>query len=255
MRVRITLLLLALQSSGMAWRPQGKDVSQAAALRSATPEDLASKLSKRVTNYNLGASSLVGALIRVSNDFQIPMGIAWVDSPAARAYLPFAWKDSTPQDIIKAIAKTQPGYQVQVSNGVVHVFPLIPDAQNFLKMKIGDFSVHNTYAELAYFKLHTLVTPPRHGNQQISIAGPGDSRVNVELKNPTVEVALDALAVTSSRKVWIVTFSNDTSLTARGFRRTKTLWTEKPIPDEEQPGWDLIRWGDPVPPAIAQARK
>jgi len=237
----ILSLILAFRSSA----------APSSAPPSPTPDDLSSKLSKRVSNYNLGVFTLLRALIRVSNDFQIPMGIAWVDSPATRAELPFAWKDATVQEIIENIAGTEPGYQVCVENGVVHVLPPIPDSQNFLKLKLGDFSAHDDYIEVASFKLHTLVTPIK-GSYQISIGGTGDSKVDIELKNPTTESALDALTVASNRKIWVVAFSNDSRLTSRGFRRTKSLWTEDPVPDEEQPVWALFRWGDPPPPNIAQ---
>ncbi len=237
---KIAFLLLAFQSAWMTPVASGSPL----------PDELAVKLSKHAANYSLGVFNFLEALVRVSNDFQIPMGIAWVDTPAARAELPFAWKDATVREIIEAIAKTQPGYQVQVTNGVVHVSPpgLIPGRENFLKLKIEAFEVRNDYVEVASWKLHTLVTPIR-GSYQISIGATGDSKVDVELKNSTVEEALDALVVASNRKIWIMTFSDDTGLTARGFRRTRSLWTDAPFPDEEQPVWHLQRWGDPMPGA------
>jgi hypothetical protein len=38
-------------------------------------DDVAAKLGKGVANYDLGSFNLVGALVKVSNDFEIPMGI------------------------------------------------------------------------------------------------------------------------------------------------------------------------------------
>jgi hypothetical protein len=214
-------------------------------------DDLTAKLSKSVSNYNLGVFNFVGALIRVSNDFEIPLGMAWVNSPAAHTEMPFSWKKTTVLEIIQDIANTQPGYQVYVRNGVVHIWPsgLIPDRENFLKLKISAFDVRDEYVELASFKLHTLVTPRNYGG--ISIGATGDSKVTLELKNTSVETALDALVVTSNRKIWVVTFSDNAKQTARGFRRAESLWSGKATPDEEQPSWDLIRWGDPLPPLVA----
>lgn len=100
---RIFLLLLAVQSSRIV------PIANASTVQ----EDLNVKLSKHVSNYNLGTFTLVGALIRVSSDLQIPMGIAWVNTPAARAELPFAWKDATVRELIESIAMTQPGYRVE----------------------------------------------------------------------------------------------------------------------------------------------
>jgi hypothetical protein len=212
-------------------------------------DDLTVKLGKRVSSYDIGPLSLVGALLRVSNDFRVPMGIVWVNSPSARAEQVFAWKDVTVQEIIEAIAKTQPGYHVEVSHGVVHLFPPIPDGQNFLKLKIREFNSQHDYIEMASFKLHLLVTPRRYG--QISVGVTGDSRVTLELKGATVENILDALVVNSNRKIWIVTFLDDPKLLSTGLRKTRSLFTDAPIPDEEQPTWHLLRWGDPMPDVIA----
>ena len=104
--------------------------------------------------------------------------------------------------------------------------------------------------ELASFKLHMLVSPVK-GSHQISVAGPGDSLVDVALKNCTVEDALDALAMASNRKVWIVTFPDEPSVTERGLRRTRSLYTDVPVRDDDQPIWYLYRWGDPIPPLVA----
>jgi hypothetical protein len=213
-------------------------------------------LNKRITSYSLGPSSLVEALVHVSNDFQIPMGITWVDLPPASAKKPFAWKNVTVREIIEDIGRTQPGYQVQVKNGLVQISPsrdLIPDNQNFLKLRLESFEVHGDFVEIASFKLHMLVTPRKYG--QLSIGATGDSKVELELKNPTVEEALDALAVASSRKIWVVTFLDDAGLTPRGMRRTISLWSPRPQPDEEQPGWDLFRWGDTTPSLEATTKQ
>jgi hypothetical protein len=216
------------------------------------PDDLSAKLNKPVTDYNLGICNFVAGLVRVSTDFQIPMGIVSVNTPQARAELPFAWKDTTVQEIVEALAKSQAGYQVKRRNGVVHVFPseVIPGSQNFLKSKIENFEVRNDFIEMASFKLHTLVTP-LSGSRSISIGASGDSKVDLKLKNSSVEDILDALAISSNRKIWLVTFSEDVGLTPKGLRRTASLWTDKAIPDAQQPVWELMRWGDPAPPALA----
>jgi hypothetical protein len=239
MVARFMVLLVALQCSV---------ITVAASLKA--PE-ITSILNRRVSIYGLGPSNLIEALVQVSNDFQIPMGITWVESHTADAKKPYEWKNVTVQEIIEDIGRTRPRYEVHVKNGVVQVSPprdLIPDNQNFLKLKLESFEAHGEFVEMASFKLHTLVTPQNSG--QLSIGATGDSKVDVELKNTTVEKVLDALAVASNRKIWVVTFLNDASLTPKGMRRTISLWSPKPQPDEEQPGWDLFRWGDPTPPLV-----
>jgi len=215
----------------------------------ATPiasNDITVKLSEHIHNYNLGTFTFVGALIQVSNHFEIPMGIVWTDSPAAHAQLSFGWKEATVLQIIEAIAKTQPGYQVQVADGVVHVVYLggIPDTENFLRLQVKSLRVDNDLAEIASWKLHNLISPRHYAG--FSTAASMDPKIKLDLKDCTVEQALDALVLASKRKIWVVTFARDGSVTPKGLRRTLSLWSDKPAPDQDQPVWDLLHWGDPL---------
>ena len=218
----------------------------------AQSDDLAVKLSKRVHNYSVGPLNFVGTLVRVSNDFQIPMGIVWINTPTALAERSFTWKDATVEQLIEAIAKMQPGYQVRATNGMVHIFApgAILDPESFLRLQIKSFRVEGDLTELASLRLHNLITPPRYSG--FSAAANMDPRINLDLRDSTVEGVLDALVLASSkRKIWVVTFLDSKAVTPKGFRRTISLWADKPAPDEDQPVWDLLRWGDPMPPAIA----
>lgn len=219
-----------------------------------TPQDnLDAKLSKHIDSYNLNECNFVEALVRISNDFKIPMGIEWVNSPAGRASVSISRKGATVQEVLESVTKTIPGYQVRIMHGMVHVAnsELVSDQQNFLKLKIDSFSAHGEILEGASFKLRTLIAPRQYG--KLSVVGPGDSRVNVEMKNATVEEVLDALALASMGKIWVVTFADDPTLTKMapvGMRRTMSLWTDQPISDPEQPVWSFLRWGDPMPSSI-----
>jgi hypothetical protein len=207
-------------------------------------------LDTRVPTFGLGSVDFLGALMQVSKDFQIPMGIVWVNSMPTRKPTTLSWKDRTVREILADIVQTQSGYRMALRDGIVHIFPygLIPNGEDFLHMKIEDFETRNTVLELALFKLHMLVNPIR-GSFQLSVAGPGDSKVSLELKDVTVQNILDALAVASNRKIWIVTYSLGAGKTPRGFRRTSSLFTDLEVPDNQQPIWYFHRWGDPLPPA------
>ncbi len=217
---------------------------------SAQSAALAGRLDTRVPRYDLGSVDFLGAIMQASKDFEVPIGIVWVNSVPTRRLTTLSWKDKTVREILADIAQTQSGYRMALQDGIVHIFPhgLMPDRENFLHMKIEDFETHDTVLELALFKLHMLVNPI-HGSFQLSVAGPGDSKVSLDLKDVTVENILDALAVASNRKVWIVTYSPGASKTANGFRRTSSLFTDHEVPDNQQPIWYFHRWGDPLPPA------
>jgi hypothetical protein len=164
--------------------------------------------------------------------------------------------DASLRDIIEAIAKTQPGYKVEVSNGVVHVLSAdIPPEQNFLLLRVESFEAHQELVEMAERRLRNLarltISPPKQQTGGIAgslITNIGDPKIDVRVNNGDVQAVLDALITGSSNKrIWVATFLNVSTATATGFRRTLTLWNNSPVPDDEQPLWDMFRWDEPVP--------
>lgn len=212
-------------------------------------EELDAKLNKRLTNYNLGVTNFVEALIHVSSEFRIPLGIAWINDPGARTERSFAWKQATVKDVIESIVKTEPDYKVEIRNGVIRVFSpgLVPERQNFLRVKIKEFEVVNGYTDLAILKLRGMIGSQKHSGFSVG-ADPGEPKITIKLQDSTVADILDALALSSARKIWIVTFSTDPNPTTVGFRRTLTLWNGfSPLPDQGEPALNLLHWGDKIP--------
>jgi hypothetical protein len=223
------------------------------------PDELNAKLSSRTVIYNVSAKNFLGALTDVANRFHIPMGIEWLNKPEARAALSLSWNNATVNEIIADIAKTQPGYEVNVRNGIVHIScaKLVQDKQNFLRVRLNRFGVNNEPLEVASRRLRDLirmvVSPSiQHaggiaGSQAFNV---GEGKINIEMRDVSVEDALDKLVAVSARKIWIVTFADDITTTASGFRRTLTLWNDYPIPDNEQPLFDILHWGDVLPTTV-----
>ncbi len=224
-------------------------------------QELNTKLDTKVHDYNLSAANFVEALTHVVGEFEIPMGIEWVDTPTAKARLNLSWKNATLEEVIRSITESQPGYQMEIKSGLVHIHPskLIRDRQNFLKIKIKAFQSHDELDDVVSSKLRDLVkltvSPPRPQRGRGGIGSSGAAtldvpRINLRLQGVTVEDVLDALVTASAKRIWIVTFSDDPKLTTTGYRRTLSLWNSSPIPDNEQPVWDLFHWGDPIPRAL-----
>jgi len=236
-RLLLASILLVSICDGQVTPPRNRSTAQV----------LSAKLNRRVSDCKLGGTPFLGALIRVSNDFQLPMGVAWGDTETARKPVHLSWKGATVREVIQAITRTQPNYGFHVQDGVAHISAGIPPQQSFLAVEIQQFNVQKQPVELAYFKLRTLLLPPEHGKRQVSVAGPGDSQVTLQLDNPTVEGVLDALCLASNRKIWIVTFSADQRLTTQGLRRSMSIWTDQPT-EPDTPHWDVMKWGDPPPP-------
>jgi hypothetical protein len=225
------------------------------------PGDLDVKLHTSVHNYQLQAGNLVEALTRVATDFNIPMGIEWVNTSSARVKINLSFKDATVEQVLNSIVSGQPSTKIVIKSGIIHVFMpgLVPDRENPLKLTINKFEVHDVPTEAASLQLHetvkrTLFSPKPQQGFRGGVAGSGasnldDPKISVTLRNATVEDVLDALALASARKIWIVTFSDAPSLTSAGYRRTLGLWTNSPAPDDDQPVWDMLHWGDGTPSA------
>ena len=233
-----------------------------------TPRSVEARLQASVNNYRVSAADLAHALVRVAGDFRVPMGIEWVRPEVAPKGMDVYWKHGTVREVLAAITRTQPGYQMAVRNGVVHVFPtrLIPDRQNFLRLSVTGFQVRDEVVEEAGKHLREFVkatvSPPKPSpgpegighSQGVEV---GDPEFSLALANVRVEDVLDSLALASDARIWIVTFCGSSALTATGFRRTVSIWNDNPVPDAEQPVWDFVRWGQNPPdlPAVARRRQ
>lgn len=220
------------------------------------PAALEARLQTRVTNYELVADDFVEALLKVAGEYKIPVGIVWVRTPAALRGVRLSKKDTTVQDIIQALVKTQPEYTMTAKGGLVHVFArgVVPDRENFLTLKVPEFEVHNQVVELAERRLGDIiraaVSPPkpvaggmRGGTIGSLLVEVGDPSLTLKLQGVAAEDVLDALTLASGRGVWLVTFAPAGQLTLTGFRRTVSPVSGHAVPDPEQPVWELLKWG------------
>ncbi len=221
-------------------------------------EGLQPKLQTHERDYRLSANSFLEALTVVAGQFEIPMGIQWIRNERTLAKVNASWKDATVYDIIRSIAESQPGYKVNLSHGVLHVFPegLLADQRNFLNLRIKNYEVEDALFAVATMKLEELVrqiisppppAPPGSGIGANIGSTPGEALVTVQLGDATVSEALDALSLHSDDRVWVVTFCEGCGLTRTGFRRTVQLWLSTTPPDELQPAWNAFRWGQQIP--------
>jgi hypothetical protein len=232
----------------------------ASSLSPLAPDELRLKLDMPVQNYSLVATNFPDALARVAGKFHVPIGIEWVNAPHAREELTLTWKDTTVEKILEQITNTQPGYEMRIENGVVHILlsKQIPVRQDFLNITIDKFDVNNERPEVVRRRLQNVVkltvSPPRtgiRGGTAGSIFGNADDpSMTVHLLNVSTGKVLDRMILESAWKIWIVTFSDDTALTRTGYRRTISLWNNYPIPDDEQPVWDMFHWSEPIPMTV-----
>ncbi len=221
--------------------------------------ELQAKLDARVTRYSLSASGLADALIKISEKFQLPMGIEWVRDKQAVRGLSRTWSDDTVRQILRSTVQEYSGYDFELDDGVIHVFrqDLPKDSQNFLNLKVPDFfQVREKPAGFANVQLRSAVQnivsprslPPGAGEGFSYTSGNvREKPVSLTLRGASIREALEELAAVSEHKIWVVTFSDTPKLTPTGFRLTETLWHPTPFPNTQQPMWDFLAWEEYLP--------
>lgn len=245
------LILLAAVSRAVPPRPQHDPVVESAGL--------SEKLDRPVRAYVLSAPDFLSALLAVGGRFEIPMGIEWERTPSMTRSIHCTWRDKTVRHIFESLTRGEPGYSVEVSDRVLHVFQgsVRHDRHNFLNLRLNTFQVENEYIGIAGRKLQARlhreafysppVTAPARarpfGEGGSIFTGQGDRKVSFQEQNASVRAILDRFISVAGFKVWIATFIPGPPLPQTGLLRSASPTTGRPLPDPAQPSWELLMWG------------
>jgi len=221
-------------------------------------------LDAQVDSYTLSQPDLARALIAVSSQFKIPMGIEWIE-PKSPEPVNLTWEHTTVRAIVESVVRAQRGYELDVGDAMIHVFysGARADTSNYLNIEIPEFNLEDTYVGLARLRLEQIVrarvTPPPSPGTPVSVGGsvaldPHDKRRDFHLEDANVREVLDRLTLAGDYKVWVATFPRGPALTPTGFRPTLSLWVPR-AGANRLPGWDLFDWGHSPPPPPSVARK
>jgi hypothetical protein len=217
---------------------------------------LDAKLHAAVPEYSVSGNTFIAALLRVADEFQIPLGVEWVATSSAVEKLSLSWHDTSVINIVEVIVHSQPGYEVRVDGSILHVTSTaIPRGQDFLNLTVHSFDVQEQVVQIAERQLRSAiaatVAPQKVGGILGSLAtSPNEPSITIKREDASVREILDSLISVSRKKIWVVTFVDSATSTTTGFDRTMTLWNHAPVPDSEQPLWDLFSWDEPLPAAL-----
>ena len=235
--------------------------------------DLDTKLQREVRNYELVAGNFLEGLLAVASKNEIPLGVEWVRGSTTVSPILISLERSTIRQVLAAIVATNSEYGMDVSNGVLHVFPRgsagAPD--DFLNVRIQHFEVKNEFIAVASRQLETAVRlavrPPAPmlreqgilgadvaaGSAGHTASGLGDKQISFSMDNSKARDILDRLLQMGDLKIWVVTLPSDGERTRTGFKKVSTLYTQDVLADSEQPAWDLLLWGfDPFSQSLRQ---
>jgi hypothetical protein len=214
--------------------------------RTVPRRDVRRVLSTGVPHYSIKATNLLQAAAQIASDFNLPIGMEWQGDPDAKKEIVYHWQDTTVERILYDVATFDVQYQVEVSNGVVHLREVtsVDSARNPLNVAVPEFSVSNVHVGQARFKLQELVNgiilPPQKNNGSASGgsygAGAGDTLISLSMKNATMREILDALLIRSGFVMWLVVFGHQQP--DSGYWKTTPPWRK--TWDDQQPDIDFV---------------
>ena len=229
-----------------------------AAASATTPDSaLEEKLHVSVQGYTISAENLLEALAKVSDDFQLPMGIEWQLSSVPYQPIKLAYEKATPLQILQELIAAEPPYTLTFANGVVHVSQgaAFHDSRNFLNIPIDDFQLSSEYVFHANNRLRRLVIQLANSaaadNAKTGCAGSwtvgaGDQKASFHLHDVSVRDILDRFVTSAGFNIWLATFPETKATTAKGFFKAVSIYSPD-LWDSELPAWDLLLPGyDPV---------
>jgi hypothetical protein len=214
-----------------------------------------------VPNYSLEANNFIDALLKVSNQFQFPLGVEWVKSEDTLKPVRFSRSGTTVNDIIQAVLSQYAGYEWRTEDGVVHVFQrdLITDTRNPLNItikRIGEESETVGWANnnLLQMVSHVVRHPELSGISGSVLGGPGEpvfsfTADNTQARNILNQIVTSGTGTTpptpGMNRIWIATFPEKPLFSRTGFLEVVPMWNPKFVSDDDQPFWILRPWGDP----------
>ena len=214
------------------------------------------RLRMPVEEYSLQANRFIGALLKISMRFMVPMGVEWVKSADTLKPVQFTRTHTTAADVIRVVVSMHPGYEWRMENGVVHVFQrdLARDSRNPLNITIS-FDEQPETVELANNDLFQMVshaarTPELPGIAYSRFGSPGEPVFSFaaqsvparSILNKVVTAGLSA-AMPSMKRVWVVTFPENPVYSRTGFLEVVPMLDPKFV--SSQPFWILLSYGEP----------
>jgi hypothetical protein len=220
-------------------------------------QTLEAKFTAVSSSYSISAPDWLHALVKVASDFQLPMGIEWIKVTDNPIRISRSWRDTTPLAILQDVVKAYPGYELEASNGVVHVFSaaMKGDRADVLNTRIGTFEVRGetvamaAHARLANRVLDIMVPQDPNGSSHRSLggstlSGAGDGVVTFRIEDATVRDVLDKLCLSAGLNIWIVAYPPRSVKTRAGFLKTISLFDSVVRSDATfVPSWQFLPWG------------
>ena len=177
-------------------------------------QSLDARLGQRLTKYESEKTTPLEQLIELAQQFQIPMGIEWVDDSDDALTRSVNLRGTTPKDVMAQILAQKQGYTFTVEEGVVHIsqISLAHDPRNFLNISFPQYTVQKASLREADYWLGVSLKRFLHPERNMG-GGFGGSRLEADFDVPmisfsgsdlTVRQILNKLVLAHGKSLWVV---------------------------------------------------
>lgn len=177
------------------------------------PLSFEAKLAQRVERYNAAGRSLTDAVLDLAFEYQLPLGVEYVDRGAALRPIEIELRQKSVREILGALVATAPEYRIDFSGEIVHLFSPVArqDSSNLLNTVIPNFEVSEIDPYMADMELicalHRQLQPPAGCGGSHPIGSP--QRISIHLRRARLYEILDAIAAKQGA-VWFVNVRPET---------------------------------------------
>lgn len=211
-----------------------------------------------VHNYSLEGNSFIDALLKISAQFEFPLGVEWVKSADALKPVRFSQSHTTVKEIIQAVVSMHAGYDWRNEDGIVHVFQseLAKNSHNPLNVNIKSPVSADTVGMMnnILFQMvrHEVRLPELQGIAGSVPGYPGEAVFSFAVENGPARKILNQIITSGIRtipvkmqRIWIATFPEKPASSRTGFLEVVPMLNQNVVSAQDQPFWILLRWGDP----------
>ena len=169
--------------------------------------------SRLAGDFNSQSTTLRGQLVDFARRYGIPMGLELVagnDKPLKPVHI----KNETALNVLRKIVQQQPGYDFDLSDGVVNVFSirLVNDHKNFLNLRLRKYQIgdQNLFGAKYYLRLaidQTLHPATNYGGGYGGVGLNNNlhvNRITFSGENLTVRQILNRLTLLHHNSLWVV---------------------------------------------------
>lgn len=209
----------------------GRPLSLAGATQSQLEPSLTDKLDKRIDEFKTTGRTLMAVVVDLGYEYQLPMGIEYLDREAATRQLNLEFHDQSLRTILAGVVAEFPEYRVTFSTQVVQIYSpqAREDPSNLFNKVIKDFSIVGADTEDAGLELNCSLSRElgisHFCGGSITNGQWGPVKLTLHLQNAKVYEILDAIIAQNRKALWTVTVPPEGLSTSQ----TSNLWHIFPL--------------------------